>query len=230
MRETSHLHLLEHAAHLSNRPASLLWVIRLSRSRALIYASVPASRGSLQHGQGRCMWGCVALSRLAAALALQHRCAPARHARPSVHSVQVRYGDRFVEELHLPVEVLSFESDLPGSSGPAPRDLPSAAPETPASEGDGRLAHASPLPWNTPPQEVGAWPLTGSSRHLHAAPLAGAAWLRVMLAILVMLQACVLACSTGPQHAVRSPGMSAAEAGVGSITAGAIPRQGKSQS
>ena len=135
---------------------------------------------------------------LQAVLPLQHSCAPApaRRARPSRQCVQVRYGDRFVEELHLPVEVLSFESDQPGSSGAAPRDLPSAAPETPASEGDGRLAHASPLPWTTPPREVGAWLFTVSSRHMHAAPSegplgCGSCWAH--LAVVVVLQACLLA-------------------------------------
>ena len=68
---------------------------------------------------------------------------------------QVRYGDRFVEELHLPVEVLSFEGDLPGSTG-TPRslgELPSGPSEVPALEAT-RLAHASPLPWGSPAQEV----------------------------------------------------------------------------
>lgn len=59
-----------------------------------------------------------------------------------------------MEELHLPVEVLSFESDQPGSSGLPHRELPSAPAEPAASEGN-RLAHASPLPWTAPPHEVG---------------------------------------------------------------------------
>lgn len=50
------------------------------------------------------------------------------------------------------MEVLSFESDQPGSVG-TPTSPPGIPPETPASEGN-RLAHASPLPWSSPAQEV----------------------------------------------------------------------------
>ena len=58
--------------------------------------------------------------------------------------------------------------------------------------------------------------LTVSSRHIHAAPSEGAAWLRVMLGTPGHCRgaASLLACSTQPQHAVKSPGVSATKAGV----------------
>ena len=55
-------------------------------------------------------------------------------------ALQVRYGDRFVEELHLPVEVVSFDADQPGQ-GPDGSQPPLATEE------GGRLSRAAPLPW-----------------------------------------------------------------------------------
>ena len=48
-------------------------------------------------------------------------------------------GDRFVEELHLPAEVLSFAAEQPGQ-GPEGSSPPLAT------ESGGRLARAAPLP------------------------------------------------------------------------------------
>ena len=57
-------------------------------------------------------------------------------------TLQVRYGDGFVEELHLPVEILSFDADRPLQTGteatPQPPTL--ATPRL-------GLSRAAALPW-----------------------------------------------------------------------------------